>query len=161
MTGLGIIVGTTLLFLGTSLLNVTPAHAESMPSAYSTQTLKKNGFTKRIIPKQYRGTWYDKDESRTIEKLKITKTKLFGFKVMVANKLVKIKGQYRLGVYSDGHLTYLSVSSKPKMLRWSLVTPAMKGKKVNKHQISRNIIADYLSFTNKKQAKASNSPHIY
>ncbi|GEO69233.1 hypothetical protein [Levilactobacillus acidifarinae] len=155
-----LVIGTSLgLFLALDSLNLTTAHAGMPASTYSAKTLKQNGFTKRTLAKKYRGTWYAYEKytggtSGSMDRLKITKNKVNGYPVKVANKLVKIKGHYRLGVYYDRALIYLSVTNKPRKLAYSLVEPVLgKHEKIVDTQITKHITFDIPYYRTQKQAK--------
>ena len=153
-------IASMIAFLSLGMLHCTKAIASVPASSYSSKILKKNGFTKNEIPKKYRGTWYSyqrayNESPASMDTLKITKTKFDGSKVKVAKKLVKIDGKYRLPVYANQQLTYLSFSNKKnKKLTYSFVAPIIsKNNKINKKKITRDITFDQPYFTSKKQAK--------
>lgn len=163
LTALLVAASAMVVGLALSAVNLTTAHAGMSASTYSAKTLKQNGYTKRTLAKKYRGTWYAYQKSTgeasgSMDRLKITKNKVNGHAVKVANKLVKIKGHYRLGVYYDRALIYLSVTGKPRKLAYSLVEPVLgKHGKIVKTQITKHITFDIPYYRTQKQAKA----HFY
>jgi len=151
-----------LLMVSFGTLNNTKAQASVPESSYSTKVLRKNGITKRTLPKKYRGTWYSyeaayRESPSSMDKLKITKHSVDGKKVRVANKLVKIHGKYRLAAYYDQMLTYFNVTGKGKQrkLTFSFVQPITnKHGQINHSKITKLITMDQPFYLSKKQAKA-------
>ena len=130
----------------------------------SLKKLKKNGFTKNIIPKKYRGIWYsyEKDYGQNnpdFFNTKIKKRTFMGNKVKVANKLIKIKGKYQLPVYdlNQQTITYLYISGKKnKKITMSTTTSYFENTNVikRKSKTARHIIFIIPGYTNKFQAKS-------